>query len=147
MGIDNESIEKMAAEYKNVMVNSNIDFSDTFSQFVERCISFIEDQIDIINSVFYRPQSKISTKILNYLKTIKTYSIIELNKLLMAGNYIPNFRNPDRFQTMQFSYSKLIDLQLDIFVTLDKLCKYGKDLSAVLILENRSMSLINSIGK
>ena len=143
MQIDTDTVEKMAREYNQALSNYNI--SDSSTNLLERLILLAENQLDIINFLLCCPQSRYCSKILNYLKTLKTNSIININRLLDRGEYIPSFRNPERTLNYQNSYIKLVDLQIDIFILLDKLSLVREDIENLLILENRSMAVISVI--
>ncbi|MFW5780307.1 MAG: hypothetical protein ACOCWI_02520 [Bacillota bacterium] len=143
MQIDTDAVEKMAREYNQALSNYNI--SDSSTNLLEKLIILSENQLDIINFLLCCPQSRYCSKILNYLKTLKTNSIINMNRLLDKGEYIASFRNPERALNYQNSYMKLVDLQIDIFVLLDKLSQVREDIENILILENRSMAVISVI--
>jgi hypothetical protein len=143
MQLDTDAVERMAREYNQALSNFNI--SDSSLNILERLINIIENQLDIINFLLCCPQSRHCSKILNYLKTLKTNSVIKINRLMDRGEYIPSFRNPERTLNFQNSFIKLVDLQIDVFVLLDRLSQFREDLTDVLILENRSMAIISSI--
>ncbi|MDD4315975.1 MAG: hypothetical protein PHC84_02315 [Clostridia bacterium] len=143
MQVDTGTIEKMAREYNQVL--SNYDISDNATNIIERLIMLSEDQLDIINCMLCQPQIRYCSKILNYLKTLITSAIIALNRLLNRGEYIPPFRNPRCNQSYSAAFMRLVELQLDIFVLLDKLAPLRSDITNVLILENRVMAVISVV--
>ncbi len=143
--LDIESVEKMAREYSQSLANYNI--SDSSSNLIERIIVIVENQLEIINYLVCVVQSRPSSKILNYLKTLKTTSVMALNKLANKGDYVPAFRNSERTIGYQASYARLVNMQIDIFVLLDKLAQEKNNITDVLILENRAMGIISIIGR
>lgn len=145
MPLDIDSIEKMAREYNQSLANYNI--SDSSTNILERTILISENQLEIINYLLCLIQTRSSNKILNYLKTLKTASIMTMNKLANKGDYIPAFRNTERTMGYQASYAKLVDMQIDIFVLLDKAVQIREDIIDAVILENRVMSVISIIGR
>ncbi len=145
MQIDTDAIEKMAREYNKSLSNYNISNSST--SILERIILISEDQLEIINYLLCFFQTRQTSKVLNYLKTLKTSSIISMNRLLEQGDYIPPFRNSERTIGVQASYLKLVDMQIDVFILLDKLFQTTDNLQNILILENRAMSIISVIGR
>lgn len=145
MPLDIDSIEKMAREYNQSLANYNI--SDSSTNILERTILISENQLEIINYLLCLIQTRSSNKIFNYLKTLKTASIMTMNKLANKGDYIPAFRNTERTMGYQASYAKLVDMQIDIFVLLDKAVQIREDIIDAVILENRVMSVISIIGR
>ncbi len=143
MQVDPGTIEKMAREYNQVL--SSYEISDNASNIIEKIITLSENQLDIINFMLCQPQSRYCSKILNYLKTLITSAIIALNRLLNRGEYIPPFRNPPRNPRYISAFARLVDIQLDIFVLLDKLTPLRNDLNDILMLENRVMSVISVV--
>lgn len=143
MQVDPGTIEKMAREYNQVL--SSYEISDNASNIIEKIITLSENQLDVINFMLCQPQSRHCSKILNYLKTLITSAIIALNRLLNRGEYIPPFRNPPRSPRYISAFARLVDIQLDIFVLLDKLMHLRTDLTDILILENRVMSVISVV--
>jgi hypothetical protein len=143
MQVDPGTIEKMAREYNQVL--SSYEISDSASNIIEKIISLSEDQLDIINLMLCQQLSRYCAKILYYLKTLITSAIIALNRLLNRGEYIPPFRTPPHNQRYISAYARLVETQLDIFVLLDKLTQLRNDLTDILILENRVMSVISVV--
>lgn len=143
MQLDTDTVERMAREYNQSLAGYNI--TDSSSALIERIILFSQDQLDLINFMLCYPQSRHCSKVLNYLKTLVTSSIIALNKVLDRGEYTPPFRNADRTMGYYPSFTKLVDIQIDKFVLLDKLVQIKENIINVLILENRIMAVISVI--
>lgn len=143
MQLDTDAVERMAREYNQSL--SDYTISDSATNIIERIINLAEDQLDIINYMLCFPQTRHCSKILNYLKTLITSSIMAMNKLLDRGDYVPPFRNPRRLSGYQTSFDRLVDLQIDKFILLDKLSQIRTDINNILILENRIMTVISVI--
>lgn len=143
MQLDTDTVERMAREYSQSL--SDFSISDTASNLIERIILLSENQLDIINYMLCFPQSRRCSKILNYLKTLKTASIVAMYRLLNRGDYLPPFRNPERLIGYQASYAKLVDIQIDIFILLDRLTQARENITDILILENRAMAIMGVI--
>ncbi len=141
MQLDPDTVERMAREYNRSLADYNR-ISDSAANLIEKIILLIENQLDIIDCLLCCPQSRHCRKILNYLKNLKKASIIALNRLLNRGEYIPLYRNPDRIRDCQNAFHRLVDIQIDIFILLDRLSLIKENLTNILILETRAMALI-----
>lgn len=136
MKIETEAVEKMAREYKAALANYNAE-SGAAEGLAERAVIIIEEQLDIINALLNYNRNRQWQRLLSYLKSVKSASVIAFNKLLHKGEYIPSFRNNDGMNNSLFEF---MDKQISLFVIIDSLGKYT-DTTALSILENRAAAV------
>lgn len=138
MQIETDAIEKMAREYKAALAKHSTETMSSMEALVERAIIILEEQQDIINALLSYNRNRQAQRLLNYLKSLKSTSVVAFNKLLARGEYIPSFRNndmPDR------SCQRLVDLQINLFVLLDQMAR-AVDVTSLAVTENRVMSVM-----
>lgn len=140
MDINPSTVEQMAREYSRALENG---VSVNESSVYEQLIILEEEQLDLLNCLSCRAPSRIGRTV-NYLKNVIYRSLVILNRLNGGNSYIPSVRNaycPPQNNVI----SRFMNIQLDIFVLMDKLSSPYSDRAELAMLENRKTALAASL--
>jgi len=132
--MENDYMETLARAYNSrlhsVPNSANLPLLEEAGELVERQISCI----DQIMSVY-----KQSNRSLAYLKSLKQATERELISL-GARNKVPSYALPSQEKSRN-PFNSLIDLQIDLFITLDTLKEEGAEIDCLLARETRALGL------
>ena len=142
MDINPNTVEQMAREYGRALENANIPANN--SSIYEQLIILEEEQLELVNCLNLRAPSR-TGRTVNYLRNVIFRSLVILSRLNGDGSYIPSVRNTCCPNQQTNIFNRLITLQLDIFILLDRLTTPFADRAELLNLENRKMALFASI--
>lgn len=142
MDINPNTVEQMAREYGRALENSN--FPANNSSVYEQLIILEEEQLELLNCLNCRAPTRIGRTV-NYLRNIIYRSLVIISRLNGDSSYIPSVRNTCCPSQQNNIFNRLITLQLDIFILLDKLTAPYSDRAELAMLENRKMSFLASL--
>lgn len=135
------NMEMLAKEYNKVLNEYNNSNADD-SSLLERVMILLETQIEIIE-INSRCCCNRINKTLSYIKNLTYRSIVKVNEMLSSSAYIPTFRNS--LVNVNGSISRLLEIQIDIFILLDKLQAEYLSRAELLQWENRKTAFLSSL--
>ncbi len=141
MDINPNTVEQMAREYGRALENANIPTNNSTAY--EQLIILEEEQLELLNCLNSRGSSRMGRTV-NYLRNVIYRSLVIISRLNGDNSYIPSVRNAC-CPNQQNIFNRLINLQLDIFILLDKLTAPYADRAELLMLENRKMATLATL--
>lgn len=142
MDINPNTVEQMAREYNRTL---NTPLSANNSGTLEQIIILEEEQLDLLNDFNTRQSSTRVSRTVNYLRNLVYRSLAVLNRMNGNSSYIPSMRNTNFLCQQQNATNRLFNLQLDIFILLDRLTTDYADRAEISMLENRKAALLASL--
>ena len=139
MDINPTTVEQLAREYSRAYAANNV--SDNAAIF-EQLTILEEEQLDLLNEINVRVSNRLNRTV-GYLKNL-VYRSLNAIGTLRSVPYIPSVRNA-RLSCQNNALNRIANLQLDIFLLLDKLTGAYADYAELINLENRKQALIAGI--
>lgn len=139
---DTPNMEMLAKEYNKVLSEYVNTTSTDDNSILERVMILLEDQAEIIE-INSRCGTNRINRTLAYIKNLTYRSIVKVNQMLNNSAYIPSFHtNQGNVNSM---VNRLLELQIDIFVLLDKLQGDYAFRAELLQWENRKTAFLASL--
>lgn len=142
MDINPNTVEQMAREYNRTL---NTPLTSDNSGTLEQIIILEEEQLDLLNDFNTRQSNARVSRTVNYLRNLVYRSLSVLNRMNGSPSYIPSMRNTTLMCPQQSATNRLFNLQLDIFILLDRLTTDYSDRAEISMLENRKAALLASL--
>lgn len=141
MDINPTAVEQMAREYNRTL--GALTASDD-SGIYEQATILEEEQLDLLNEINVRSSNRLNRTV-SYLKNVVFRSLAAINRANGNPSYIPSVRTQNVACSPSSIMNRLMNLQLDIFIILDKLSAPYADRAELLMLENRKAALLASM--
>lgn len=139
---DSPNMEMLAKEYNKVLSEYVNNATTDDKSILERVMILLEDQAEIIE-INSRSCSNRINKTLSYIKNLTYRSIVKVNQMLGNSAYIPSFHTNQG--SVNAMVGRLLEIQIDIFVLLDKLQSEYTTRAELLQWENRKTAFLASL--
>lgn len=140
MDINPNTVEQMAREYSRSLGTSA---AGGDAGVFEQAIILEEEQLDLLNDLNARSSNRLN-RTAGYLKNLVYRSLSAISRLNGTSSYIPSVRSSPSVCQTAAAAARLMNLQLDIFILLDRLSLPYADRAELLALENRKAALLAS---
>lgn len=138
MDINPNTVEQMAREYNRVLENAG---ANDASSVYEQLIILEEEQLDLLNDISLRSSNR-QNRTLSYLRNLVYRSLSVISRMNGDTSYIPSVRAFQNQCSASSVLNRLMILQLDIFILLDRLTSSYSDRAELSMLENRKAALL-----
>ncbi|MFA5449154.1 MAG: hypothetical protein WC292_01780 [Clostridia bacterium] len=135
--METDFMEKMARDYNREL---RMGVAGTSESLLRDCLDIVERQLDLI--IAWLQCGRLCNRALSYLESLKRTSLRELNALL-GNNDVPAYRERRRSETNMFN--RLVDLQIELFIALDRLKESGAEVDDILEIETRALGIMGVI--
>lgn len=134
--MDTDFMERMAREYNRELRSA----SGGNQGLLNESIDIVERQLDLINALLGCTRQP--NRALSYLESLKRTSLRMLY-MLLGNSDVPAYRERPRGQTNIFN--RLVDLQIELFINLDRLKENGAAVNDIIDLETRALGILGVI--
>lgn len=132
--MDNDYMENLARAYNARMQSA----ASGVNPLLDEAREIIERQITYIDQVLASVRQ--TNRALAYIKSLKQASLREL-ATLGAGGRVPTYSLPIQ-DKCRGNFNALVDLQIDLFITLDRLKEDGVAVDSVIANETRALGFL-----
>lgn len=139
---DTPNMELLAKEYNKVLSEYTNNAVSDEKSILERVMILLEEQAEIIEINSRCGSSRIN-KTLAYIKNLTYRSIVKVNQMLENSAYIPSFQAKQN--NVGSVINRLIEIQINIFILLDKLQGEYASRAELLQWENRKTAFLATI--